>query len=434
MPDEPSADDLELATRLFAEWDHGRGTSKSAIERREWGDGSAHGRRFDRFIRQTLGVATNRTSKQADRIGELEHQLRKLGHEPIGRRSEPWQQQVQHARAAMLAALRVWNDPTATFRTGAFSLLFVAAWNSLAIALLLRRGQEWRELDSAGNPKQVNGQDKARDTSKLIGSALADPGHRGLRENTQRWLDLRNLVAHRHLPTLDLAVIPLAQAGLLNFEKTLGEEFGDDYLLAESLSVPLQLSGFRDPGVLRSLKQLQASLPLDVQQFLAKADSAPADILADPAYMLRVAFIPVVPISGRSPDAVAYFVKPDEVPESLAGQIDEFVVLPKLGITPRPNLSAKRVVAAVAQEIPFSFNVHLHTLASRRLQARPATSDGDQSKTDQKYCEYVPAAKLHLYNQAWVDRLVDDLSTEDGFRAATGTEPQPKAAEPDASA
>ena len=100
-------------------------------------------------------------------------------------------------------------------------------------------------------------------------------------------------------------------------------------------------------GVLRSLKQLQAALPLDVQQFLARVDSAPPDVLADPTYMLRVAFIPVVPASGRSPDAVAYFLRPEEVPESLAGQIEEFVVLPKLGITPRPSLNAKRVVAAV---------------------------------------------------------------------------------------
>lgn len=47
-------DDLELGTRLLAEWDEGRGTSKSEIERREWGDGGAHGRRFDRLIRQTV--------------------------------------------------------------------------------------------------------------------------------------------------------------------------------------------------------------------------------------------------------------------------------------------------------------------------------------------------------------------------------------------
>jgi hypothetical protein len=38
-----------------------------------------------------------------------------------------------------MAALRIWNDPTARFRTGGFALLFVAAWNSLAIAALQRQ-------------------------------------------------------------------------------------------------------------------------------------------------------------------------------------------------------------------------------------------------------------------------------------------------------
>ena len=56
--------DVLLAEQLLAEWDEGRGASKSEIERRVWGDGGAHGRRFDRFIRQTLGVATSKPSKQ----------------------------------------------------------------------------------------------------------------------------------------------------------------------------------------------------------------------------------------------------------------------------------------------------------------------------------------------------------------------------------
>ena len=70
-------DDVDLATRLLAEWDEGRGTSKSEMERREWDDGGAHGRRFDRFIRQTLGVATTKRSRQTDRIVDLSTAYRK---------------------------------------------------------------------------------------------------------------------------------------------------------------------------------------------------------------------------------------------------------------------------------------------------------------------------------------------------------------------
>lgn len=227
----------------------------------------------------------------------------------------------------------------------------------------------------------------------------------------------------RHLPALDAIVIPYAQAGLLNFEEQLGSEFGAEYLLGESLSVPLQLAGFRDPGVLASLRRLQASLPLDVQGFLADAASASPELLSDPSYILRVAFVPAVPASGRSPDAIAYFVRPDEVPDELAEALERYVLLPKVARPARPNLGAKQVVAQVQSRIPFRFTVNMHATATRRLKVRPEAKAADQGTTDPRFCEYVPAVKLHLYNQAWVDRLVEQLSTPEGFLEAIGTEP-----------
>ena len=93
---------------------------------------------------------------------------------------------------------------------------------------------------------------------------------------------------------------------------------------------------------------------------------------------------------------------------------------------PRPSLIATQVVEAVQDRIPFRFGVNMHTAVSRNLGARPASSTGDQTVTDARYCEYVTSVKRHLYNQAWIDRLVAELSTEDGFRKATGFEPKPR--------
>ena len=104
-------------------------------------------------------------------------------------------------------------------------------------------------------------------------------------------------------------MIPKAQAGLLNFEEALIAGFGQEFALAGSLTVPLQLSGFRDPSVLSSRKKMQAQLPLDVQALLTRADEVDPDLLADRTFQMRVAFVPVVPASGRNPDAVSYFVK-----------------------------------------------------------------------------------------------------------------------------
>ena len=94
---------------------------------------------FDRFISQTLGLPTVKRSKLSDRVSDLEEQIRSLGHVPVGAREEPWERQLAHARESCLSALRVWNDPTASFRTEAFALLLVTAWNALSIAILQKR-------------------------------------------------------------------------------------------------------------------------------------------------------------------------------------------------------------------------------------------------------------------------------------------------------
>lgn len=422
---EPSQEDIALATRLFAEWDGGRGTPKSELERRTWNDGSSHGRRFDRFIRQTLGESTTRPSKQTDRIEQLEGELRRRGHSPPGALLAEWEEDLQHSRRACLAALRLWNDPTAEFRTAGFSLLFVTAWNALAIAILKKTRKEWRKLDRSGNPTLFDGVAQSRDTMMLISDALPTDGQRGTRENVRFWVDIRNAVAHRFLPSLDWDVIPHAQAGLLNFERTLTDTFGDTFALAETLSVPLQLSGFRDPDVLRSRKAMQARLPLDVQAILTRAENSTPDLLADETFIMRVAFIPVVPASGRGPDAVAYFVRPGEVPAELDEILSEYVVLPKAARGPRPNIGAKAVVKEVLNQIPFRFNTGDHAEVGRRLGVRAKTGEEDRT-IDILFAEWFPPMKNYLYSQRWIDRLVVELAEPARFRELTGRVPVPK--------
>ena len=417
MSEAPSDADVELARELLERWDKGNGVSKSQLEREIWEDGSSHGRRFDRFIRGTLGVETSRRSRQTDRIADLEKQIVSLGAHPVGAKTVEWQAQLQQARASCLEALLVWNDPTSSFRTGAFALLFVTAWNSLALASLQRDGKEWRRLDSSGEPSLCDGAEQSLDTLELINGAFPDADYRGIRENLSRWVEIRNAVAHRHLPALDYAVIPLAQAGLLKTEDVLVEVFGAEYGLGDKLSVPLQLSGFRDPDVLASRKKLQASLPLDVQAVLDRAYDAPADLLADPSYMMRVAFIPAVPSSGRSPDVVAYFVRPGEVPSELEETIERYVVLTKP--TARPNFSATQVIGEVQRRTRYKLNTNQHAQLARTLGVRPGSGEPDGT-LDVKYAEYITSFKRYLYSQAWIDLLVDKLSSPEDFEELTG--------------
>ena len=419
MSSEPNADDSDLAHRLYAEWKAGK--PKSRIEREAWNDGRSHGRRFDRFISQTLGLPTVKRSKQSDRVSDLEEQIRSLGHVPTGAKEESWRRQLAHARASCLSSLRVWNDPTASFRTEAFALLLVTAWNALSIAILQKRNHEWRVTDEAGVPTLVDGVDQALDPGRLVAKAFPGEENFGLRQNLKFWVNIRNNVAHRHLPSLDYVVIPHAQAALLNFENTIVKEFGPSFAIAERLSIPLQLSGFRDPGVLASRKKLQVLLPLDVQLLLAQPELDHPALGSDETFLLRVAFIPVVPASATSPDAIAYFAKPGEVPDAITESIDQYLVLPK-GYTKRPNLLPTEVVMVVQERTGYRFNTILHAEAGRRLGARPPRGEPDAT-VDIRLAEWISAHKRHLYTPAWIDLLVEKLSTPEGYLEATGKHP-----------
>ncbi len=422
MREPPADDEVELAERLLRDWDEGRGEPKSQLEIRTWGDATAHGRHFDRFVRRVLGVSTNRPSRQSQRIAGLESQVRGLGGIPVGGETKPWEVPLQQARQSCLAALRVWNDPMAPFRTGAFSRLFVTGWDSLAIALAQRAGKEWRQINDDGSVRiKGDGEAQSRAAADIVAEVFPGSAWRGLRENVQFWVDLRDCVAHRHLPALDLSVIPQVQAGLLNIEATLVTEFGSQYTLGQSLSVPLPLFGFRDPAVLASRKKLQASLPPDIQAIVGRAETASPELLADPTFMMRVAFIPVVPGAGRNPDAVAYFVKPGALPTELAEALDHYVVLPKVSSGSRPNFAATEVIAEVERRTSYTFTSQVHADAARHLGARPPKGEADRT-VDIRYAEYITSSKRYLYSQAWIDRLVAVLAGSDGFPTATGTD------------
>ena len=404
---------------MYAEWDEGRGTSKSELERRYWDDGSSHGRRFDRFIYNHLGIQTSKSSNQTNRIEELERQVRSLGQHPVGINPTDEEKHLLKSREACLAALRVWNDPTSSFRTEAFSLLFVTAWNNLALAMAMRKGIEWRELDNAGRPIMIEEMAKPVSTSNLIKLVLSQNEYNGIKANINFWIDLRHCVAHRHLPALDILVAPQAQAGLLNFETIISNQFGNEHGLAEKLSVPLHISGFRNPDTYKHLRQTQARLPLDIQYLLSGAKVSP-ELLTDDTYALRISFIPFVPASGTSPDAIAHFIKPGEVPDEITQSLTDYVVLSKISRAPRPDLKPSDVVKRVQERIPFRFNYNDHATVARYLKIRPDKGEPDKS-LDEKFCVYSPYG--YLYNQEWVNRVVNKISDSEGYKSATGRNP-----------
>ena len=330
------------------------------------------------------------------------------------------------SREAALAAVRVYNDPLAGFRTETFIILMVVAWNSLLQALLERSGVDYYERKN-GSQILIDGRAKVLDTWKLIERALGGDEYRPVRANLDFFLGLRNQIAHRYLPALDPAVIGEAQAMLLNFENLLVAQFGDEAALGDRLAVPLQLSGFRNDGALSSLRKAQAQLPTDVVEFLARhrAD-LDDDILKSSDYCLQIFFVAVTANRERSADSVVRFVRPDQVTPEIAAQLAEIGVVTKPRITPVASGDLFRpaeVVNLVSELLPHRFTMDTHTRCWRHYGVRPASDAGEPEATDADFCRWDRLSRGYGYTKAWVNKLVRELSDEDTYEAVVGYAP-----------
>ncbi|MGI8753287.1 MAG: DUF3644 domain-containing protein [Acidimicrobiales bacterium] len=416
-----------LAGEMFARWE--AGAPKSALELEYWGDAASHGKRFTAYARRWLGQETERKSGQTEHIERLEALLRARGISPTdaGDLDEEYRL-LAKARESGLAAVRIYNDPLAGFRSETFIVLMIIAWNSLFQAVLERDGVDYYVRDDAGRQVLIDGRGKVKETWELLQSALAGPDRAAMRANLDFFLKLRHLIAHRYLPALDLQILGEAQAMLLNFENVLVEQFGEEAALGDQLCVPLQLSGFRDPAGLGSLKRAQAQLPTDVQDFLCRhREEVSEDVLRSPEYALQVFFVPVTANRDRSADAVVNFVRPGEISPELDEELAKLAIVTKPKQVPVASgdlLRPSEVVSLVRERLPYRFTSDTHQRAWKYYKVRPATGSAEPEATEGRYCRWDRLLRGYGYTRAWVDLLVSDLSNATSYEVIVGFAPE----------
>ena len=420
---------VRLAREMHERWQ--RGEPKSRLEIDYWGKGTAHGKAFTGYVRRWLGIETEQQSNQSARIAHLEALLRANGISPAegGELAEEYRL-LAKSRESALAAVRVYNDPDAGFRTETFIVLMVIAWNSLLQAMLARSNVDYYDRDESGAKLIVGGSEKVLGTWELVQLALGGDEYRAVRANLDFFLRLRNQISHRYLPALDVAVVGEAQAMLLNFENLLVAQFGEEAALGDRLAVPLQLSGFRNEGSLRSLRKAQAQLPADVSSFLASHRAGvDDDVLASPEYCLRIFFVPVTANRERSADAVVHFVPPDKVTRELEQLLSNIGVVTKRRITPVASadlLTPTEIVNLVGERLPYRFTMDTHTRCWKHYAVRPAGGSDQPEATDDRYCRWDRLAKGYGYTNAWVEKLVRNLSDEHTYKTVVGYPPVPR--------
>ena len=417
---------VRIATEMYDRWRNGE--PKSTLESEYFGNTTANGKVFSTYVKKWTGTDTERRSRQSVRIEELEAILRANGISPDEDSDLPEEfRLLANARESALAAIRIYNDPLAGYRTEAFVVLMIGAWNSLLQAMLERSGIDFHERDEDGNKVQIREREKVLGTWELVELALDGDEFRPLRANLDFFIGLRNEIAHRYLPALDIEIVGEAQAMLLNFEDILTTEFGRDAALGDRLAVPLQLSGFRNDGTLSALRKAQGKLATDIEQYLARHRAEQDnDVLASPKYCRRIFFIHATANRERSADAVVHFISPDEVTPELEAELAQIGVVTRQRITPVASgdlLRPTEVVDQVAGKLPFRFTMHTHTQCWKHFEVRPPGRSANPESTDGRYCRWDRLSKGYGYTKAWIDKLVRHLSEPEEYEKVVGFPP-----------
>ena len=335
---------------------------------------------------------------------------------------------LEKCRAATVAAVDVYNRPGPRFRTAHFIVLIVMAWTALLHAIYYkRRIKPWYKKKGV-NPQgdryvHVDGDPKHWDLSECIKQYFG-ANNPPERKNLEFLIGLRNKIEHRHLPELDSGLYGECQAALLNLEELLTSQFGLKYALAEQLAVSLQFTRLIPSEKKKAAKELATGTTKGVKDYVEKfRGGLPSSTLNSMKYSFNVFLVPKVANKKDLADASVEFVRIDEASQEELERLERLNVLIKEKHIPIANLNLHKPTQAMAKirgGLPYKFSIPLHTAAWQHFNVRPKAGALKPEVTDGRYCVYDTAHKDYLYTDAWIAKLIKELSDARAFQTITG--------------
>ncbi len=343
---------------------------------------------------------------------------------------------VEASRDEASLAVRLYNDPAEVRSFEGFVIHMHLAWLYLLHAQLTRDGVDYRYCRT-DNPRlldKVGGEPKRWELAKCVKERWPDEKD-PIRANLEFFIGIRNRVEHRYArqqQALAAVVGGQAQALLLNYEEELVTQFGPAASLATRLRFPVFVGSFTDEGE-RTLRKLRGSLPASLRTFIseyhAKLDPTTSD---DPRFELRLRVLQE--LAPKDPDALAvqYTRYDDMSPEQreaveALGRKGVVVIRERQrGVVGHGLLKPTQAAKKVEEQIPFKFGIGHFIKAWQKLQVRPEGGAANPALTDERYCTYDSRHNDYGYTEAYVKKLVRELSAEAGFRALLGMAPRDK--------
>ncbi|MCG3756329.1 DUF3644 domain-containing protein [Amycolatopsis sp. Poz14] len=306
----------------------------------------------------------------------------------------------------------------------AFVVHMCLAWLKLLQAKCTRDGDELYVRDINGRRRRTQDGDWVmKPLRELVREAFPDGDP--VRANVEFFVGLRNKVEHRHDHDVAALVAGKSQALLVNYERVIVDEFGDDEGLSDRLRLPLFISTITDDAV-EILKAVRRRVPKAVLEYVEDFDAAlEPELSADQRYEFRIYLVPQVG-PKTSADVAMSFVRLEDLDAEQAHLMERMQTVIREKQVPVEDLDSllpRKVVEKVAPQLPWRFTVNDHASAWRHWQVRPSSEAEHPERTKSEFCRYNRAFKQYVYTDAWVKFLVRKLSDSAVYQAVTGREP-----------
>jgi hypothetical protein len=215
------------------------------------------------------------------------------------------------AREAMIAAVHTFNGAGLHFRAELFIVTAIVAWTYLHHAHFRREGVDYRYYRTVDGSKQVvlteRGAEKYWELAQCIKHAKC-PLAKGMKDNIDFLIDLRNEIEHRSTSRIDEAIGTQLQACCINFNEVIKTVFGAQYGLERRLPIALQFMTFSSDQ--RAVLKRAANLPRNIETMMASfAERMTPEEQLDPHFAFRVNFMPILANRSTGADEIIEFSK-----------------------------------------------------------------------------------------------------------------------------
>ncbi len=305
------------------------------------------------------------------------------------------------------------------------------AWQNLLHADRMRRNEPIFYREKNGRyVKNPDGTRKTWDLAECLRQEFTDADP--IRQNIRFFIGLRNKIEHRFQDAFLASTGPHAHAYVINFEAELVKRFGKAYSLADELRFPVFVHALTPESVDAHNKALK-KLPQAARNYIAKFEAG-----LDPAVAGSERFVyrvQLTPIKGPKTDAdmAVTFVSQNDLTEAEVEELKKegkagtvFVTEKQREVGLLDKMLPKAAAQAVEEQIAFEFRTNHFARTWKKLKVRPDGNSNHPEKTLTHYCVYVEAIKQHVYTPAYVQKLVELLSTEDGYKETVGSAPRPR--------